>query len=109
MCIFAVHNFIKDPPFAKMDIVSCRNVLIYLDPLLQKNALNTFHYALRPHGVLFLGKSETTTHVVNLFKPLVKNYKIFSRSNTHENSIPQSFERNKNFIPNKQHSQRMRS
>ncbi|MFP5439013.1 MAG: CheR family methyltransferase [Bacteroidia bacterium] len=82
MCIFAVHNFVKDPPFAKMDLISCRNVLIYLDPFLQKKALNTFHYALRNSGVLLLGKSETSVAVPNLFEPLVKNHKIYRRKDT---------------------------
>jgi two-component system CheB/CheR fusion protein len=85
MCVFAVHNFIKDPPFAKMDFISCRNVLIYLDPFLQKKALNTFHYALREHGVLFLGKSETAGTAPALFEPFIKNHKIFLRRNTTDN------------------------
>jgi two-component system CheB/CheR fusion protein len=59
MCVFACQNFLKDPPFAKMDLISCRNVLIYLEPYLQKKTLSTFHYALNPGGFLFLGKSET--------------------------------------------------
>lgn len=88
MCIFAVHNFVKDPPFAKMDIISCRNVLIYLDPFLQKKALTTFHYALRQQGVLFLGKSETVGQVNNLFEPIVKSHKVYVRKNTSENFMP---------------------
>jgi two-component system, chemotaxis family, CheB/CheR fusion protein len=79
MCVFAVHNLLADPPFAKMDLVSCRNVLIYFDPFLQKKAINTFHYALRPKGFLILGKSETPTSSSNLFEPWVKNHKIFMR------------------------------
>ena len=47
MCVFANHNLLKDPPFSKVDLVSCRNVMIYLEPILQKRALNTFHYALK--------------------------------------------------------------
>ena len=88
VCVFAVHSFIKDPPFAKMDIISCRNVLIYLDPFLQKKALNAFHYGLKPHGFLFLGKSETTNQVVNLFEPILKNHKIFARKNTVDTFLP---------------------
>ena len=57
MCVFAHHNFLKDPPFGKLDFISCRNVLIYMEPYLQKKALTTFHYALNPHGWLLLGKS----------------------------------------------------
>jgi two-component system CheB/CheR fusion protein len=82
ICIFAVHNFIKDPPFAKMDLISCRNVMIYMDRFLQKKALTTFHYALSPHGALFIGKSETVNNVPNLFMPFVKTQKIYLRKNT---------------------------
>ena len=67
MCVFAVHNFLKDPPFGKMDFISCRNVLIYMEPYLQKKALTTFHYSLNPKGFLLLGKSETTSGVPDLF------------------------------------------
>ena len=88
MCVFAVHNFIKDPPFAKMDLITCRNVLIYMDRYLQKKALNTFHYALRPAGLLYIGKSETITNVTNLFAPLVKNQKIYLRKSVKESAMP---------------------
>ncbi len=67
LCVFAVHNFLKDPPFGKMDFISCRNVLIYMEPYLQKKALTTFHYALKQKGFLLLGKSETTSGVPELF------------------------------------------
>ncbi|MEO5890369.1 MAG: chemotaxis protein CheB [Ferruginibacter sp.] len=79
MCVFAVHNFLKDPPFAKMDLVSCRNVLIYMEPYLQKKALTTFHYALVPKGYLLLGKSETCGSVPDLFDSYTKNDKLFLR------------------------------
>ncbi len=79
MCVFAIHNFLKDPPFAKMELISCRNVLIYLDPFLQKKALSTFHYALNESGYLFLGKSETSGPASDLFTPFAKNDKIYSR------------------------------
>jgi len=79
MCIFAVHNFLKDPPFGKMDFISCRNVLIYMEPYLQKKALTTFHYALNPKGFLLLGKSETTSGVPDLFASAAKNDKLFTR------------------------------
>src|SRR5690606_6047072 len=78
-CVFAVHDFLKDPPFGKMDLISCRNVLIYLGGYLQKRALTTFHYALNPKGILWLGKSETTTGVPSHFKAVDKKYKLFSR------------------------------
>jgi two-component system CheB/CheR fusion protein len=101
MCVFAVHNFVKDPPFAKMDLISCRNVLIYLDPFLQKKALNTFHYSLRDNGVLFLGKSETAANAPALFEPLIKNHKIFLRRNTSDNFIAMGVERSEKIVPGK--------
>lgn len=79
MCVFACHNFLKDPPFGKLDLVICRNVLIYMEPYLQNKALNTFHYSLLSNGFLWLGKSETTNGVPNLFTTVVKNEKIFHR------------------------------
>jgi two-component system CheB/CheR fusion protein len=93
MCVFAVHNFVKDPPFAKMDFISCRNVLIYLDPFLQKKALTTFHYALKNHGVLFLGKSETASQVPTLFEQLVKHFKIYVKRAAIAPFVTPSFER----------------
>lgn len=79
MCVFAVHNFLKDPPFGKIDLISCRNVLIYFEPYLQKKALTTFHYVLNPKGFLLLGKSETTSGVPDLFSEADKSDKIYSR------------------------------
>ena len=79
LCVFAHHNFLKDPPFGKMDFISCRNVLIYMEPYLQKKALTTFHYSLNPKGFLLLGKSETTSGVPDLFVTAAKNDKLFSR------------------------------
>ena len=78
MCVFSFHNFLKDPPFGKMDVITCRNVLIYLQPYLQKKALTTFHYALKKEGYLLLGKSETTGNAPDLFIPSEKNHKIFT-------------------------------
>ncbi|MEO7978248.1 CheR family methyltransferase [Flavobacterium sp.] len=79
LCIFAVHNFLTDPPFAKMDLVSCRNVFIYMDSYLQKKSLTTFHYALKDNGFLLLGKSETTVPAGELFQPFDKAGKIYTR------------------------------
>jgi two-component system, chemotaxis family, CheB/CheR fusion protein len=78
-CIFAFHNYLKDPPFANIDLISCRNSLIYMDPFLQKNALTTFHYALNEHGFLFLGKSETAGQVSDLYTAFDKQSKIYTR------------------------------
>ena len=82
MCVFAVHNFIKDPPFARIDMVSCRNVLIYFDSFLQSKVLNTFHYALKEHGFLFLGKSESAVSASHLFEAVAKHEKIYSKKFT---------------------------
>ena len=79
LCVFASHNFLKDPPFGRIDFVSCRNVLIYLEPYLQKRALTTFHYALNPKGLLLLGKSEAISSVPDLFSLATKTDKLFSR------------------------------
>ena len=79
VCVFAVHNFLKDPPFGKMNLISCRNVLIYMEPYLQKKALTTFHYALNNKGFLMLGKSETISSVPELFGIAHKGDKLFSR------------------------------
>ncbi len=78
-CVFAYHNYLKDPPFARIDLISCRNSLIYLEPFLQKKALTTFHYALKEKGFLLLGKSETTGQAIELFNTFDKISKIYSR------------------------------
>jgi len=77
--IFATQNIIKDPPFTQMDLISCRNLLIYLNADIQKKLLPIFHYALKPGGLLFLGSSETIGSFSDLFEPLDKRWKIFRR------------------------------
>ncbi|MDP5170031.1 MAG: ATP-binding protein [Bacteroidia bacterium] len=79
LCVFAHHNFLKDPPFSRMDLISCRNVLIYLEPYLQKKALTTFHYALNPKGFLLLGRSESTSGVLDHYTLSAKQEKIYTR------------------------------
>jgi two-component system CheB/CheR fusion protein len=81
LCVFACHNFLKDPPFAKMSFISCRNVLIYMETFLQKKALTTFHYALNENGYLLLGHSETTAPAAELFTIYSKSEKIYVRKN----------------------------
>lgn len=78
MCVFAPHNFLKDPPFSKMDLITCRNVLIYLESFLQKKALTTFYYSLKRNGYLLLGKSESVTSAAELFKIEDKHHKIYA-------------------------------
>ena len=70
MVIFAPQNVIMDPPFTKLDLLICRNLLIYLDPELQKKLMPLFHYSLNPGGVLFLGSAETIGAFTDLFAPL---------------------------------------
>jgi two-component system CheB/CheR fusion protein len=77
-CVFAHHNYLKDPPFAKIDLISCRNSLIYLEPFLQKKALTTFHYALKEKGFLILGKSETAAQAAELFNNFDKKNKFYT-------------------------------
>ena len=77
--VFAVQNVIKDPPFTQMDLISCRNLLIYLNAKIQKKLLPIFHYALKPQGLLFLGSSETIGTFSDLFEPLDKRWKLFRR------------------------------
>jgi two-component system, chemotaxis family, CheB/CheR fusion protein len=86
MLVFAPQNVIKDPPFTKLDILSCRNLLIYLAPELQRKLLPIFHYSLNQDGILFLGSSETTGQSSELFAVLDKKWKIFRRHPS--NKIP---------------------
>ncbi|MDQ8729810.1 chemotaxis protein CheB [Bradyrhizobium sp. LHD-71] len=79
MVVFARQNLISDPPFSRMDLVSCRNLLIYLEPSLQKKLLPTFHYALKPEGFLFLGASESISGFADLFEPVDRKHKIFTK------------------------------
>ncbi len=79
MVVFARQNLTKDPPFSRLDMISCRNVLIYLGPNLQRKVFPTFHYALRPGGYLILGHSESVGEFTDLFTPLDKKMKVFVR------------------------------
>jgi two-component system, chemotaxis family, CheB/CheR fusion protein len=79
LCVFARQNLCSDPPFSKLDLISCRNVLIYLGAALQKKILPTFHYGLKPTGYLMLGTSETTGESSDLFTAIDKKYKIYAR------------------------------
>lgn len=82
MAVFAVQNVIKDPPFTKLDLISCRNLLIYLNADLQRRLMPVFHYALKPGGLLFLGSSETIGGFTDLFEVVDKKWKIFRRKET---------------------------
>jgi two-component system CheB/CheR fusion protein len=75
--LFAVHDLLKDPPFSHVDLISCRNVLIYLDRDLQEQVCSTFHYALNPGGFLLLGASETAENPPGLFRTIDRNARIY--------------------------------
>jgi two-component system, chemotaxis family, CheB/CheR fusion protein len=79
MLIFAQQSVIKDPPFTKLDLITCRNLLIYFNAELQKKIIPIFHYSLLPHGILFLGSSETISVFVDLFSIVDNKWKIYKR------------------------------
>jgi two-component system CheB/CheR fusion protein len=86
MVVFAPQNLIMDPPFTKLDLLTCRNLLIYLGPELQKKLIPLFHYALSNHGVLVLGTSETVGSFTQLFEPIGAKQRIYQR-NSHPLSM----------------------
>ena len=77
MIVFATHNMFSDPPFGKLDLICCRNVMIYFQPVMRRGLFAIFHQALKNGGFLFLGKSETAGEYVNLFKPVCSAEKIY--------------------------------
>ncbi len=80
--LFAQHNILRDPPFSKLDLISCRNLLIYLDREVQREILQMFHFGLRPGGYLFLGSSETAEAAGRLFSVLDKRHRIYQANST---------------------------
>ncbi len=91
MVIFASQNLIMDPPFTKMDFVSCRNLLIYLSPELQKRLLPLFHYSLNPGGVLLLGNSEAIGEYTDCFAPLDDKTRLYRRNDFDVGMMPVEF------------------
>src|SRR5438094_2443573 len=82
-CVFARQNLLQDPPFSRIDVISCRNVLIYLGPVLQKRIMPIFHYALKPRGFLMLGEAEGITSTASdLFELMDRKHKIYCRKPT---------------------------
>jgi len=77
--VFAVQNLVSHPPFSKLALISCRNLLIYLDPDVQKRVVSLFHFALQERGCLFLGSSEAVSQQEDLFEPLLKKWRIYRR------------------------------
>lgn len=97
MVVFAPHNVIKDPPFTKLDILSCRNLLIYMEPDLQKKLMLLFNYSLTPRGIMVLGTAETIGNQSDMFKELNGKLKIYRRTASEINpeliDFPSSFSR----------------
>ncbi|HKZ75001.1 MAG TPA: chemotaxis protein CheB, partial [Steroidobacteraceae bacterium] len=79
LCIFARHDVTRDPPFSRLDLVSCRNLLIYLDATAQRRVMQVFHYALRPQGFLILGPSESVGQAADLFELADKHLRLYTR------------------------------
>lgn len=91
MAVFAPHNVTMDPPFTRLDLISCRNLLIYLTPELQKKLVALFHYSLKPDGVLFLGASETVGRAADLFSPVDTKWKIYRRLQAMQNQADMAY------------------
>ena len=81
MCVFATHNVLLDPPFSRLDFISCRNLFIYFDTSAQKKSVSIFHYALNDHGYLMIGNSETIESDSPFFTAYNKKFKIYARRN----------------------------
>ena len=79
LCVFSLHNLVRDPPFSSLDLISCRTLLIYLDSALQKMLVPLFHYALAPGGYLLLGSSEGVADFAGLFREVDKKHRLFQR------------------------------
>jgi two-component system, chemotaxis family, CheB/CheR fusion protein len=88
MCIFSQHNIIKDAPFSRLDLVSCRNLLIYLDADVQSRVIPLFHFALKRGGILFLGNSENVSRHTNLFAAIESRFRIFRKLETGARVLP---------------------
>jgi two-component system CheB/CheR fusion protein len=89
MCIFSPHNLIKDAPFSRIDLLSCRNLLIYLNADLQNRVIPIFHFSLRPGGILFLGSSENVSRHQKLFAPVDRKNRLFRRLETPTKVLPE--------------------
>ncbi len=87
LCVFSRHDVANDPPFSHLDLISCRNVLIYFEPELQRRVLPVFHYALEPHGLLVLGTAESTRAVGELFELMSKRHRIYRRRDAPARSL----------------------
>jgi two-component system CheB/CheR fusion protein len=100
MVVFAKQDLAKDPPFSKLDLISCRNVMIYMSQVLQKRILPLFHYALNSGGILFLGSSETIGGFAELFVPLDKKHRVYTKNTV---QAPVTFDFVPRFHPEEEH------
>ncbi|RFS17280.1 CheR family methyltransferase [Emticicia sp. C21] len=110
--LFAIHNFIKDPPFSHLDLVSCRNVLIYLNHVAQERTMETFHFALRPGGFLFLGTSESVDGASDLFASFNRDAHLYQSREVNVRSYPvpetvPSFSIGQTIVPTTQHEKKV--
>src|SRR6185295_3163725 len=81
-CLFARHNLLADPPFSRLDLISCRNLLIYLQPAWHRKLIPVFHYALKPGGTLMLGNSESIQGFAECFDLAEKKHRFYTRSDS---------------------------
>lgn len=88
LCVFARHDLIRDPPFSRLDFISCRNVLIYLESGVQRKVMANFHYALNPKGLLLLGSSETVVASSDLFLPVDREHRLYAPQAAVLHTIP---------------------
>jgi two-component system, chemotaxis family, CheB/CheR fusion protein len=103
LCVFAKQDVAKDPPFSRLDMISCRNVMIYMGPTLQRRIIPLFHYALNPGGILFLGSSESVGTFHDLFTTMDKKFKIYSKK---AGVTPHSFDFVPHFVADEDANQR---
>jgi two-component system CheB/CheR fusion protein len=96
LLVFSEHDLLRDPPFSRLDLISCRNLLIYLGADLQKSIIPLFHYALNPFGMLFLGTSESVGNFIDLFSVLDRKAKIYQR---HEDFAGKQYAALRRFLP----------
>jgi two-component system CheB/CheR fusion protein len=96
LLVFSEHDLLRDPPFSRLDLISCRNLLIYLGAELQKSIIPLFHYALNPSGMLFLGTSESVGGFIDLFSVLDRKAKIYQR---HEDFAGKQYAALRRFLP----------
>ena len=107
MVVFAQHNLVKDPPFTNLAMVSCRNLLIYLQSVLQQRVLELFNFSLNPGALLFLGSSETTGDMAEYFEPLHNKWRIYQSRGRKRRDMLSSATVNFNTTPGRHHHARL--